>query len=706
VEPWLFGLALGGALLLLIALGYPLFLGKIYVDTDLGRFHLPLRAFYSQCLAAGDSFLWFPNFFSGFYLHGEGQAGLYHPLNLLLYATLPLPLAFNLELLRNYAFLLAGTFLLLRRWELPRDAAMLGALFFSFSSFNFLHYMHLNLVAAAAHIPWLLLAIDVSVRGQSQRQRALGALALALLTTSQLLLGHPQAVWNSVVVEVLYAGFTGLRGGAFGRLLAVAAAKGVGVLTASLQLVPLFESVQDSFRAGPGDAFVNTIALHPANLMQLVAPSLFETGVFGSHPHEQALYVVVLGPVLVVWLGLRWRALGRWRPLAGAALVLAALSLILALGDWGLLYRIQTRLPVVGLFRAPARYLLLFDLAVAVTVAIAFLDLRRLAERGPRQAWRALWPLALLPMAALVIAGWALWYPDHAPDAELAAALAPPAHLSLGPALVITATLIVVAAARQGRVALFALVLFAGVDQAAYGLARMWRQPAAEIATYVESQPGPPRGFRHRALWEHTALTVKGVRLASGYAALLPKRELDLGRFRLKSRQAGQDHPGVANARRVAGVGWLAGTPVPDPLPRARLVTRAVASDHVTRDIATIDVARVALVSEPIDLPEGQPGRVRVARERPGDLQLLTRAPTRQLLVVAERYHPGWRAYVDGAPCPVLRVYADFMGCVVDSGHHDVEFSFEPRSLRLGAWLSALGLGLTLLGFGGSALRS
>ena len=145
MEKRLFYVGLVTAALILGVLSLPLFLGQVYTKADLGGLHLPLRFFYAQSLAVGDNFTWFPNLWNGFYLHGEGQAGMYHPLHLLLYSTLPLATAFNLELLLSYPFMLVGTFLFLRCWDLRCDAAVFGALVFTFSSFNLLHYIHPNM---------------------------------------------------------------------------------------------------------------------------------------------------------------------------------------------------------------------------------------------------------------------------------------------------------------------------------------------------------------------------------------------------------------------------------------------------------------------------------------------------------------------------------------------------------------------------------
>jgi hypothetical protein len=72
-------LTLATLLLPLLLLALPAFARQVYTLDDLGNYHLPLRSFYAQCLARGDAFDWCPRLYGGFYLHGEGQGGLYHP---------------------------------------------------------------------------------------------------------------------------------------------------------------------------------------------------------------------------------------------------------------------------------------------------------------------------------------------------------------------------------------------------------------------------------------------------------------------------------------------------------------------------------------------------------------------------------------------------------------------------------------------------
>jgi hypothetical protein len=144
---------LAGVLLLGVLAG-PLLAGRVYTADDLGAFHLPLRAFYAGQLAKGQPYDWMPGLYSGFYLTGEGQAGVYHPLHQLLYRFLPLRAALGGEYLLSYPLMMLGTWLWLGRRLGRGEAAMFGGLLFTFSSFNLLHFVHPNAVAIAPGCCW------------------------------------------------------------------------------------------------------------------------------------------------------------------------------------------------------------------------------------------------------------------------------------------------------------------------------------------------------------------------------------------------------------------------------------------------------------------------------------------------------------------------------------------------------------------------
>lgn len=104
----LFVLSAIGSVILLAGLAWPFFVGEIYASRDLGKFHIPVRWFYAQALAAGDDWLWFPYGYGGYYVHGEGQGTLAHPLNWLGYRLLGFHAAFAVEFMRSWVLLVIG----------------------------------------------------------------------------------------------------------------------------------------------------------------------------------------------------------------------------------------------------------------------------------------------------------------------------------------------------------------------------------------------------------------------------------------------------------------------------------------------------------------------------------------------------------------------------------------------------------------------
>jgi hypothetical protein len=190
---------------------------------------------------------------------------------------------------------------------------------------------------------------------------------------------------------------------------------------------------------------------------------------------------------------------------------------------------------------------------------------------------------------------------------------------------------------------------------------------------------------------EMDVLTLRGLSLADGYVALYPRTALDFGR---------------EEVLRLAGVSWAhqgeSWRPVPNPLPRARLVSRAVVSHDHDADLTGIDPSTMALVDEDLSLGDGAPGHALIAEVRPGQIGVDVEAGSRQLLIVSESYHRGWQARTNGVSAPVVCVHGQFLGCVVEKGTSRVEFQFAPACLTLGRCLSVLALAIIALG--GAAL--
>jgi len=715
------------------AMAMPVAFGKIYVSGDLGMYYVPLRYFYARCLANGDDFTWCPNLFCGYYAHGEGQIGMYHPLHLALYGTLPFSFAYMVDGLIWYLFMLIGMYLFLRRHTLGRDAALFGSLTFAFSTFNLLHFGHMNAIAVTSHIPWLLAMVDIVVRDQRRGWVTSALFGTSLLTTSQVLHGYPQYLYLSFLAESLYLLLLLPSRAKWWRLLAFAGAVALGLLGGSIQLLPSFDALSATSRDFSVQARY-TYSLHPANLAQLVSPFLFRNGYRPGlegegNATEFTIYNGGVATVLIMWVFLRRNHLGRLRPLAVSSFAFGGLALILALGSYGYLYRFQVRVPLIGIFRVPARHVMLFQLASGILASIGFAELVRSGRRrdGPgRDHARLLW---LVPAAGIGISLFAIAAKGHVDSATLNS-VAPAPQVLAGLALIVAATSLVVATANGMRFAWAALVLFAISDQFYAGFRSFvgdqiksveWLMASAQYPPHstqervhhllaeqftvdgVALQPGNPE--KEWRQWQNIVI-MSGIRIPSGYCGLVPQRELEyLSGLRPQTlRAAGirwvcirEQLCPKSDCLDDQGVRWHQ---VPNPTARARLVTRVLRSEDPKEDIELTDVSSVALVASPLYLRESEPGHATISDDRPGSIDIRTSAPAEQLLVVSESYHSGWQASLDGQPVPIIRVYGDFMGCLVGQGQHRVELRFRPRSRTIGAWLSATALVLMTIQFG------
>ena len=107
------------------------------------------------------------------------------------------------------------------------------------------------------------------------------------------------------------------------------------------------------------------------------------------------------------------------------------------------------------------------------------------------------------------------------------------------------------------------------------------------------------------------------------------------------------------------------------------------------------DPGRVALASEPGVAGEypGSPGcRIGWIADDPDRVSIVTEAPDRAFVVLADAWFPGWSARVDGAEVPVHRVDQLVRGVIVEAGRHRVDMTYEPRGWGVGVGLTRLGL--------------
>jgi len=143
-------------------------------------------------------------------------------------------------------------------------------------------------------------------------------------------------------------------------------------------------------------------------------------------------------------------------------------------------------------------------------------------------------------------------------------------------------------------------------------------------------------------------------------------------------------------------------------LPRAKLFTQWQTSTNEQSTLDKLadpafDPHQVVLVADSIPSPgavtNAAPGTVEIVSYAPKRVELKANATAPSVLLLNDRFDPGWKVSVDGNAAPVLRANFLMRGVQVPAGQHTVVFSYQPASKVFYISLGATLLGLALCGF-------
>ncbi len=363
---------------------------------DLLTYFYPYRVAVADALARGRLPLWNPDIFGGAPLFANIQAAVLYPPNL---ATLPLPPFQAFVALIFFHLWLAGLGMYLfgrlgLGFGLP--AALLAGLTYGLSGFLAQQLGHPNQTAASAWLPWILLGTVRLVRG-----RPVWLPLTALLLALQILAGHPQETYLTLVAAGLLAFYEAWRARSRPVVLGLAGfgvAAGLGFGLAAVQVLPAWELSRLSIRSG-GLSYREAVSfsLPPWELLRALLPN------YGDNPFNEFIAYVGFVPLGLALAGV---LAGSGRPYRVFAILLGALSLALAMSAYNplspVLYDI---IPGLRMFRVPARWLLLYTVAVAILAGIG-LEAGILNRPGiNRVKVAAVW-LAGLGVLGLILLSW------------------------------------------------------------------------------------------------------------------------------------------------------------------------------------------------------------------------------------------------------------------------------------------------------------
>lgn len=357
--------------------------------------------FYHQPYFYSEKVLWDTLLSSGFPMMADPQVmAFYLPAVLFSFV----PDGYNLFIVSAYVLASCFTYGYVYSLTASRLAAFASGIIYGMSGFMVAQLDHAAIIHSAVWLPLIIWSLE------SLRQRAsggwflTGCVAVALSNFA----GHSQIFTYSLMAAAGYALFYGWNAPA-GRaryylLSMLMLLLGIGL--GAIQIVPTLELVSLSMRATATFEWFTSYSLPVRQIPMLLFPVLFG-GLqwYGTHLYfgewnliELAGYVGLL-PIMLAVLGI---AASRERRLSLFWLSVGLLALLFALGGATPLSHIAYRIPVLSLFRVPARHLFLLAFAVSV---LAGLGIREVLEQRVRRTllWWSILALGLLMAACLLL---------------------------------------------------------------------------------------------------------------------------------------------------------------------------------------------------------------------------------------------------------------------------------------------------------------
>ena len=719
---------------------------------DLVPFLYPNYQFAAQNLRQGIIPLWNPHLYSGIPFAADPQSGLFYPINLIVFVLTPDLTVNALEHLAIFHFWLAGFGMYLylqhsplaRRLTIHPVAAMAGAIAFEFSDLFIIHFGNLNMIAVAAWLPLVMLTFQKAML----EQRSAWAVASGALLAIATLAGHIQITLFILLALAIYTFWQmfccgGLQSIATRKRLSFVAFKPLKYLLlmlvvmiglSALWLIPTLEMSRHTLRTDLSYQEAAAFSLNPPQLIGLLIPTYFGRDPalhWGPWVRVETGYIGILTLLLaIVAAVLQKETQTRF------LIALAIVGFLLALGRYSILHGWLSLSPGFGQFRAPARYILLLDFALA---ALAAVGLHRLMNplSEPEQATFSTtlktltWILGGLVVLSLPLAYYALLVMQDRHEEIFRRAQAAVSGVTTF-AILVAVSLVLLHLARQNRlkdkalgisaVVIIALDLFslgANVDLGYTDPTTGFDHP--EAINFLQAEGGINRLEVTTDIWHlwqpDTALLSN---LYDAWGVYNPLTLADMTRYweQVWPRSSGSyNFLGIKHIIASKAGAPADGDIVPifdaDPdvniylnrsaLPRPLFVTDArFVPDHQTAweaiklpdfdPIHTVILEGNQPTNQPTSQPANQPTNLGIAPLRYDlhtiEIGLTSDAPG--YLVLSDTYYPGWQATVDGQPVPLYRANYAFRAVPVPAGVHTVRMDFKPTS-----WL--LGLSLTVI---------
>jgi hypothetical protein len=638
-----------------------------------------------------------------------------------------------------------GMVLLARRLGMSRIGATSAALIAMAAGSTLSKSVQFEQILVIAWIPMLLVALH-AVLNSSRPWRAVAALSAT--TAAILLAGHPQLVYQTVVLALAATIGFAYDDQRWRRLGHVAAGAALGACIALPQLVAVLFATADSAIKGGRDLdqlLLPALSLTPRASVRAFLGTVQDRdhAIFAGGFEGIAFIGVVVA--LLVAVGLVQAVVSRRsRPWAIALAAAALLSLTWAIGPRTPIYRLAYEIvPGFDLARASARWVVIVVLVAALFAGVGIDVIWRGAQRRH---------IAAAASAIAVVVGLVALDVVDTVDRRSAVIWAVTAAVAV--ALLIANT--AVRSSRVARGTAAAVLVLAGLELTVMSVHSI-PQAIATDTPFTDHRTATTEFLMTRDAGFVLALTddgqtveyeVPGMRPNANILAGVPSIDGYDGGVQITERWADalrrfQPSPPIELPLRNSLT-----LPI-EPEPLARLGVRyilldnkrppdvfipgwegplasdenwsvwenpawlgdavawpaAIASDdpaELLRETPQV-AALAAIVSSPEDAfdctggrDEGEPAGVAVERRRPEQIDLTVDTDRRTVVSVAQQALSGWNVEVDGRSADVVVVDGLFLGVQVPEGRHDIRFTYSSPWLTTTLVISLLAIAATI----------
>ena len=645
--------------------------------------------FWTESVRHGSVPLWDPYAFGGRSFIGEMQTAAFYPLHLV-FALFPAnskgllsPGLYHLYFVFTHVLAAFFMFALIRELGLDRFPALLAGLCYSLGGFvGVVPWPHMLESAVWLPLQFLLLlrALRASTTRCSLVYAALAGLALGL----SILAGGLHIVMMQAIVLVTAAAYDAFqqRTGWQRPAMVCAVIVVTGLAAGAIQLLPSAEYSARAIRFVSGTSLPATQKIPLAYLVDSILPRtllgyLFSWNFQGKlGPGEVLSPYLGIFPLLLAIVGL-WK--GREHAWVRYSAGLAVAAFLFSLGATSLLYGlIYALVPLLWMAREASRFLYMAHFGLVILAAYGAQIL--FCGRDTQIAWRPLNRILLwMAVASAVVLAVPLvrGQPDWKPWTEWSLLF-----------IVISYPLFrYIVGGGTSAIARFLVVAFIVFDLHSFSAIAFNKIEAARTsgdqlerlvsmrgaADFLKRQPGP---FRVQVVAD-PALNIGdayGIETLNGGAVTLAANYMDL---------MAKGGPGI-DLLNVRYFVKPASAPDPNPL-------YADANWKVFANPGAYPRAWVE--NDPTATIDFQEHSARHMAVKVGSASGGT-------LVISELFYPGWEARVNGKPELISEVHGGLRGIAVLQGESQVTVDYAPRSLTLGALLSGLAFGLTLVAAG------